>query len=642
MNANKNQRKTSQTSSEKVSESSSTAKDEAESTALDKIRSIKQMIKDDDVKSFRLLLKKGTIRFCDESLYYLSHASECRAHLQQQLARQNHCSYLEICGEEDWENLTKDIVGLIKELQLIIRVGYDPAKYDVLLDCSRLQTVSLNLDPISEAIASAAALLKTMSLLPSLKSLSFDCSLFKFADTQSLFALCSSLNFRHLESLSFTGPIDWSLLFSFIRNACPTISSLTLCGHYEDEEEQMAPPTAEQMRVLASSPLRSLELDHCEISDENCATLLLYSFHSSSSSASTASSSSSVSSSSSSPLSSHLESLDVQQNSALSSAGIVSLASAFPFLIELDLTDTAFDSSAAQALLDHLPRLERLVLCQCEGITDECVIILSKIHSLMQLDLSVIDNLSSAICAPLASMPNLLSLNLDGARGFLADLAKSRSLRELSLVSPSIDNDDLTVLSKSNHSLTSLKTDSKRITDKGVMALMDCSSSSSSSSPSFASHLSSLDIRATRLTDSSLVTLSRNPYLTNLAISDAKRLTEVGVLALAHTPKLMSLKIDPFPSTLLSSHDHLLAAFACHPCLDRISDYFCSNETQASLALILVRNQQRREWWQRICCLIAFERANADSALHNSFVPFVESQSWTHPNNIFSDLLSLC
>eukprot|EP00823_Brevimastigomonas_motovehiculus_P001138 TRINITY_DN1166_c0_g1_i2.p1 TRINITY_DN1166_c0_g1~~TRINITY_DN1166_c0_g1_i2.p1 ORF type:complete len:636 (-),score=150.41 TRINITY_DN1166_c0_g1_i2:144-2051(-) len=635
MNANKNQRKTSQTSSEKVSESSSTAKDEAESTALDKIRSIKQMIKDDDVKSFRLLLKKGTIRFCDESLYYLSHASECRAHLQRKLGRQHRCSYLEVHRENYWTHLTKDIAGLITELHVIDEDGYDKSKYDALLDCSRLHTVSLDIFPEDKAVRSAADLLKTLSLLPSLKRLSFDCSLFKFADTQSLFALCFSLNFRHLKSLSFTGPVDWSLLFSFIRNACPNITSLSISGYSDDDEELIAPPTAEQMSVLASFPLRSLHLDHCGINDENCATLSATA--SSSSSASSATVSSSTSSSSLSPLSSHLESLNVQHNSALTAAGIASLASAFPFLIELDLTDTAFDSSAAQALLDHLPRLERLVLCQCEGITDECVIILSKIHSLMQLDLSVIDNLSSAICAPLASMPNLLSLNLDGARGFLADLAKSRSLHQLHVWSPSIDDDDLTALSKYNHSLTSLKTDSKRITDKGVLAMMDSSSFSS-----FACHISSLRIRATRLTDASLVALSRNPHLTQLTISDAKRFTEVGLLALAHTPKLMSLKIDPFPSTLLSSHDHLLAAFACHPCLDRISDYFCSNETQASLALILVRNQQRREWWQRICCLIAFERANADSALHNSFVPFVESQSWTHPNNIFSDLLSLC
>eukprot|EP00823_Brevimastigomonas_motovehiculus_P009547 TRINITY_DN921_c0_g3_i2.p1 TRINITY_DN921_c0_g3~~TRINITY_DN921_c0_g3_i2.p1 ORF type:complete len:167 (+),score=38.14 TRINITY_DN921_c0_g3_i2:3-503(+) len=157
--------------------------------------------------------------------------------------------------------------------------------------------------------------------------------------------------------------------------------------------------------------------------------------------------------------------------------------------------------------------------------------------------------------------------------------------------------------------------------------------------------ISSISMSSAELSDPSYASFGQSQHLTNLNISSAGEISEDILIAIARIPNLMSLSLRCSPSS--AWNDRALLAFAHHPHLEILAIAFRLVDSPVdvscftnALPLIMLRNEKRRQWWQRICCMIAFERANCDSALHGSFIPFVESQYWLHPNNVFSAFLS--
>eukprot|EP00823_Brevimastigomonas_motovehiculus_P007296 TRINITY_DN631_c0_g1_i7.p1 TRINITY_DN631_c0_g1~~TRINITY_DN631_c0_g1_i7.p1 ORF type:complete len:593 (+),score=151.17 TRINITY_DN631_c0_g1_i7:95-1873(+) len=592
------------------------------------MQAISQAIKSSDKDSFGTLLKKQIIGSCPELLEKLAQGGKCRSYLQHELALHHHLSRLTIRRKEDWVDV-KCNADYITELSLHLDRDniWKESHYDALLDCRHLRSVLLSISS-SEAAQSASRLLKTLSYLPSLSHLNLTFGIADHSDfvnssilapflsssSSSSSASSSPNRFQHLESLKVILCGNSDAVVSFMRSACPHLSSLEVFASPSALLTSLA-LTDEQIGVIASLPLHHLSFFGCGLTAKHCDIL---------------------SQNSSSSLS-HLRYLRLWMNRTKGSG--VSLASSFSSLQEANFMSVDFDAASAQSFLDHLPHLKSLNLTEQGELTNECVTTLSKIHSLMDLHIRCMDesSVSSSIAEPLANMPNLFTLALDGYKLFdstgLTGLAKSTSLRTLDICGCDIHDDGLTALTQHNHSLTKLsisKTICHGITEKGLAALMSSSSHC---------HLSSISIELGRARNLDMI-MNRNQHLTDVTIRFRSKSSYADLAALSSIPHLMRLDLKQDSFSRGDNVSVMLTAFAQHPHLEEIKLLAGSLEDRTALSLLLLRNMHRRRWWQRICCWIAFERANADSALRHSFIPFVEGRHWYHPNNTLSSFLS--
>jgi hypothetical protein len=234
-----------------------------------------------------------------------------------------------------------------------------------------------------------------------------------------------------------------------------------------------------------------------------------------------------------------LRRLNLSRLQKIRNAGVQALAT-LPQLEYLDLSlCTQFDHEGiAHLALHNFPKtLTTLLLNDCQGISDECLLQIGKLVKLRMLDLNECLRITHAGIAHLSNLVNLETLDLTSCRkvgdpGFQV-LGQLPALQHLTLDRFSGLSDKALEYLSASKSLEKLKiAGSNNITDTGIFHL------SQTSAP-----ISHLDVESSKLTESAMIFFSKLSKLHSLEIVGITTLTSKGLAHLTKLPLLKNLSL---------------------------------------------------------------------------------------------------
>lgn len=257
-----------------------------------------------------------------------------------------------------------------------------------------------------------------------------------------------------------------------------------------------------------------------------------------------------------------------------------SLLQQFQQLRRVDLAGSTLEADSLQALSDGLPHLCTLCLIDCQGISDDGILDLSKTcTTLTSLTLRGCVEFTYVGCLHLDGLTGLTSLDLFGTlstpHGWWLQPAPRflsiQALTHLDLTQTPVPEETLRgliVLTK----LTSLElVDCPHVTDATMAVLGRLPM------------LAKLSLAFTRVTEEGLRELEGHGTLTELDLSDTDTITSAGVQALKRVPALSTLRLKGY-SNVGNLELEWMAMLPALTELDLTNNHDLSDDALASLA----------------------------------------------------------